>query len=51
MLPRGFILSVVTPLYFTHLDDLIASHSLYVIQNLDRSLTVGQVSSLVKLSY
>jgi hypothetical protein len=47
MIPCGFILGVVTPLYFTHLDDLTVSHSLCGMQNLDRPLTVGQALLLV----
>jgi hypothetical protein len=35
MLPGSFIFSVVTPLYFAHLDDLTVSHSLCGIQNSD----------------
>jgi hypothetical protein len=45
MFPHCFILGVVTPLYFTHLDDLTVSHSLCGIQNLDRPLTVYQITS------
>jgi hypothetical protein len=40
MFPHRFILGVVTPLYFTHLDDLTASHSFYRIQNLNWPLSV-----------
>jgi hypothetical protein len=35
MLLGSFIFGVVTPLYFTHLDDLTVSHSLCCIQNSD----------------
>jgi hypothetical protein len=35
-----FFLAVVTPLYFAHVDDLTASHSLCGIQNSDWPLTV-----------
>jgi hypothetical protein len=49
MLPSCFILSMVTPLDFAHLDDLIVSHSLCGIQNLDWPLVVGQIPSKVKI--
>jgi hypothetical protein len=49
MLPGCFILSVVTPLNFAHLDDLTVSHSLCGIQNLDWPLIVGQITSKVKI--
>jgi hypothetical protein len=42
ILPGCFVLGVVTPLDFAHLDDLTASHSLCGIQNLDWPLVVGQ---------
>jgi hypothetical protein len=40
MLPSCFVFSVVTPLYFAHLDDLTVSHSLGGIQNSDWPLIV-----------
>jgi hypothetical protein len=49
MLLGCFILGVVTPLDFTHLDDLTASHSFCGIQNLDWPLIVGQITSKVKI--
>jgi hypothetical protein len=45
MLPGCFILGVVTPLDFAHLDGLTVSHSLCGIQNLDWPLVVGQITS------
>jgi hypothetical protein len=40
MLPGSFVFVVVTPLYFAHLDDFTASHSLCCIQNSDGPLAV-----------
>jgi hypothetical protein len=48
MLAGCFVLGVVTPLDFAHLGDLIVSHSLCGIQNLDWPLVVGQITSKVK---
>jgi hypothetical protein len=49
VLPGSFILRVVTPLNFAHLNNLITSHSLCHIQNLNQPLTVCQITSQVKL--
>jgi hypothetical protein len=49
MLPGCFVLSVVTPLDFVHLDDLTTSHSLCGIKNLDWPVVVGQITSKVKI--
>jgi hypothetical protein len=51
MLSRCLIFRVVTPLYFAHLDDLIASHSFGVVQDLDWPFAIGQTSSKVKIFY
>jgi hypothetical protein len=40
MVLGSFIFGVVTPLYFAHLDNFIASHSFYHIQNSDWPLVV-----------
>jgi hypothetical protein len=40
MLPSSFVFGVVTPLHFTHLDDLAGSYSFCGIQNSDWSLAV-----------
>jgi hypothetical protein len=41
----SFILHMVTPLNFTHLNDLTTSHALYRIQNLNWPLSVCQITS------
>jgi hypothetical protein len=49
MLPRGFILGVVTSLNFAHSDNLVVSHSLGGIQNFDWPFSVGQITAKVEL--
>jgi hypothetical protein len=43
--PGSFILHMVTPLNFAHLNDLTTGHALYRIQNLNWPLIVCQIIS------
>jgi hypothetical protein len=43
-LPSSFISSMMAPLYFVHLYNLISCNSSQSIQNLDRVLRVSQIT-------
>jgi hypothetical protein len=45
MLPSSFVFSVVTPLYFAHLDYFTVGYSLYRIKNSNLSFAIRQISS------
>jgi hypothetical protein len=51
MFPGSFVLDMVTPLNFAHLNDLITSQSLCRVQDFNWSLTLGLITSQVKLFF
>jgi hypothetical protein len=47
--PSSFIFSMMAPLYFAHLYNLISCNSSQCIQNLDRILRVSQITLNIEL--